>query len=95
MKTLKEILKRDRHVWFSVCEEDKIEFLQYVKHNGCKWICGDEINPKDDECGRFMGVNHKNQLGYVSAMCWVSAGNQIRKIKFKDVLGEVYEKSYY
>ena len=96
MKTLKEIFKRDNHVWFGVDEEDKVEFLQYAKHNGCKWISGEEINPNEDNCSCFMGINNKRQLGYVSGMCWVSAGkNDVRKIKFKDVLGEVYEKSYY
>ena len=94
MKTLKEILKKDKHLWFFVEDEDKKKFLKFAKDNNCKWINGEEINVKEDNCTHFMGINQYCKLGFIAVQCWVMKGkNEARKIKFKDILGEVYEQN--
>ncbi len=82
MKKLKEILNKEKHLWFYVKLQDSKKFLSFVKQNGCKWISGDEINTETDNCGHFMGINIDLRLGYVSAMCWVYAKDKIKKIEF-------------
>ena len=94
MKTVKEILKGKNQVWFKLDKEDKLEFLQYLKHNGCVWVSGESIDINKDKCSHFMGVNKKMQVGYVSAMCWTQADQKnVQKVDFKDVLEEVYGKN--
>lgn len=94
MKTLKEIIGRDKHVWFYVEEEDKKRFLKFAKVNGCVWINGAEINVKEDSCSHFMGITQNCKLGFIAVQCWLMKGKDVaRKIKFKDVLGEVYEQN--
>lgn len=89
MKKLKELLKRDYHIWFDISEEEKERFLQFAKDNGCKWMNGDEIKPGKDNCGFHMGINNKLQLGFVSMWCWFAkAENEPRKIKFNEIIGE-------
>lgn len=82
MKKLKEILKKEKHLWFYVEEKELKQFLLFAKQNGCKWVRRDEINPDNDKCGHFMGINWDLQLSYVSAMCWFYAKDKIRKIRF-------------
>jgi len=90
MKTLKELLKKDYHIWFEIYDDDeKLKFLQFAKDNGCKWISGDEINPNENNCGYHMGINKDLQIGFVSMWCWfANAKNKPRKIKFSEVIGE-------
>ena len=88
MKTLKQFLKDDERVWFEITEQDKEKFLQFAKDNNCKWMNGDEILPKKNNCGSHMGINKDLELGFVSLCCWfLKADNEPRKIKFKDVIG--------
>ena len=94
MKTLKELIKKDNHIWFYVEKEDKKEFLKFAKRNGCTWINGEEINIKEDKCTHFMGINKDLKLGFIAIQCWINKGkNQARKIVFKDILGEGYEQN--
>lgn len=89
MKTLEQLLKRDKHIWFSILDEEKEQFLKFAKDNGCKWMSGDEIKPKADNCGYHMGINSKKQMGFVSMWCWfANPNNKPRKIIFKDIIGE-------
>ncbi len=82
MKKLKEILNKEKHLWFYVKPQDFKKFLLFAKQNGCKWIGGGEISPDNDECGHFMGINTDLQMGYVPAMCWFYAKDKIRKVEF-------------
>jgi len=89
MKTLKELLKEDEHIWFEIVDQDKEKFLQFAKENGCKWMNSDEVCPNKDYCSNYMGINNNLQLGFVSLCCWFAkAENEPRKIKFKDILGD-------
>ena len=93
MKSLKEIIGRDRHVWFDICEEDFKTFLQFAKDNGCRWMNGDEIKVNKDYIGPHMGINANKQLGFVSMWCWFAkAKNEPCKIEFKSLLEASYEK---
>ena len=92
MKSLKEIMGKDRHVWFDIWEEDFKAFLQFAKDNGCKWMNGDEINVEKDHIGHHMGINKDKQLGFVSMWCWFAkAKNEPRKIEFKKLLKTNFE----
>ena len=94
MKTLKEIIKNDNHIWFYVEKDEKEDFLRFAKENNCIWINGNEINLKEDKCSHFMGITKNNKLGFIPIQCWMIKGkNQARKINFKDILGEEYEQS--
>ena len=88
MKNLKEILCKEKHVWFHVRTQDSKEFLQFAKENGCKWMCGDEVEIDKDNCDHFMGINKNLQLGFVSAMCWFYAKDKVKKIEFESIRSE-------
>lgn len=68
-KKLQKLLKKGQ-VWFDIPTENKQRFLRFAKHNGCKWINGDEIYPESDICSNHMAITNNLEIGYVSAMCW-------------------------
>lgn len=87
MKSLKEVLGENAHVWLEICEEDYKFFLEQAKECGCKWMNGDEIKVERDHIGHHMGINNDLQLGFVSMWCWFAKGaNMPRKIRYKDLL---------
>lgn len=85
MEKLKEILEKERHLWFSVKPEDYKKFFLFAKQNGFKWVGGKEINPDSDEYGHFMGISADLLMGYVPAMCWFYAKDKIIKINFEKI----------
>ena len=94
MKTIKELLKKDKHIWLFVEEDYKKEFLQFALNNGCTWLNGTEIKPNEDNCGHFMAITKNKHIGFIAAQCWIMQGKDMpRKIKFSDILGEEYEQS--
>lgn len=87
MLSVKEVLGKDKHVWFSVRESEKKRFLKWAKDNGCVWISKEEIIPHKKLCGNFMGISNDLNIGRVSAMCWcLSKDKNLRKIKFEDII---------
>lgn len=89
MKSLKEVLGKDKHIWFSIGENDKTAFLQWARDNKCKWMNGDDIKPDKDNCGYHMGISSDLSMGFVSAMCWCLANQgNVRKVQFKEIIGD-------
>ena len=94
MKSIKQILKNNKHVWFFVEDEDKKDFLKFAKENNCKWINGEEIDVENHNCGHFMGITNDLKMGFISSQCWIIKGrNAAKKILFKEIKGEAYEQS--
>ena len=95
MKNIKEILENDDCVWFVINENDRKEFLEYAKDNGCKWLDGSEINLSKDKCGFCMGIRKNLTMGVVPMFSWVKKENtKPTIIKFKDILEVSYEENY-
>lgn len=86
MRSLKEVLGKNKHAWFSVEESERRAFLQWAKDNDCKWMNGDEIKPAEDNCGYHMGISKDRSIGFVSAMCWCLAKKgEVIKVNFKEI----------
>ena len=95
MKTLKQILKNQKHIWVSIEEIEKTEFLKYAKEQGCRWLDGSEIDPDEDNCGYHMGIRNDLTIGFVLGLCWcMNQNNKPKKIIFKDILGVNDEENY-
>lgn len=69
MKKLKDLLKNNEQVWFSIQdnENQKVAFLNWAKQNNCKWN-NKIISPEKDVCSIFMGINKNLILGCVGGI---------------------------
>ena len=75
---------KNNDAWFIVAKKDGKRFLQFAKDSGCVWINGDEICPKTDKCGSFMGMDN-HSIGYVSAMIYHYGHEKHKVIDFETI----------
>lgn len=89
MKTLEQLLNGKQQIWIKVDnkKQTQTKFLEWAKQNGCKWN-DREIDPQNDKCGFFMGIDKNFILGYVGLICWNKSENAPQKIDFNEILGE-------
>ncbi len=84
--TIKELLKDNDRVYFSISSADKKHFLQFAIDEGFKWLNGDEIT-LNDNCHDHMALTNDMHLAFVPWFAWFhpSTGN-VPKYSFAEFL---------
>ena len=80
--TIKELLKDNETVWFSIMPEDKEKFLRFAKEEGFIWLNGNGIQPSDC-CNGHMSVHRDMHIANVPWFAWFHQDTaHIKKLDF-------------
>ena len=84
--TIKELLKDNERVWFSILPEDKEKFLKLAKEEGFIWLNDNEIQPSDG-CNGHMSVRNDMRIASVPWFAWFHPSTEsIPKYSFEEFL---------
>lgn len=90
--TIKELLKANEQIYFSILPNEKDKFLKQVKEEGFVWLNGNEIN-ETDVCNGHMAVHRDMRIASVPWFAWFHPDTaQIQKLCFSEFLkGKIVE----
>ena len=84
--TIKELLKDDETVYFSVLPDEKTAFLKMVKEEGFVWLNNTEIN-ESEGCNGHMAVHRDMHIASVPWFAWFHSSTEcIKKLDFTEFL---------
>ena len=84
--TIKELLRDDESVYFSILPDDKDKFLKSVKEEGFIWLNGNEIK-ETDYCNGHMAVHRDMHIASVPWFAWFHPSTEhIKKLDFSEFL---------
>ncbi|MBQ7224410.1 MAG: hypothetical protein IJX06_02515 [Clostridia bacterium] len=83
----KDVCGDDDRVWFSISDRDSKKFMKWAKGLGCKWVSGEEINPRKHRAGRHMSIRRDGGIAFVAYFVWFAPQmREIKKYKFDEYL---------
>lgn len=86
MNIIKNLLEDKKKLYISILENEKESFLEFAKSNNCEWLDGDEIKPKQHNCGYHMCISKNRKLAFVEMNCWfLNKDSSIKKINYSDI----------
>ena len=74
----------NEEIWFCVNKNDWKRFLIFAKNNNCKWINGEEINPKTDNCSFHMSI-YNHIMAHVPMYSWFYTKNKRKVVNFDKI----------
>ncbi len=90
---IKEVLKENERVYFSILPDDKDRFLKQAKEEGFVWLNGNEIN-ESDCCNGHMAVHKDMRIAIVPWFAWFHPDTaSIPKIDYSSFLNGEYTES--
>lgn len=91
---LKDLLKCEEKVFFSVSLQDRENFLKFAKENGCMWLNGKEIDPLQDGCNGYMSIHSDLRIANVPYFAWNHPQTKdVIKYNFSNYYRNINEKS--
>ena len=72
MQNYKEILTKEKEVWFEVAFNDSKKFLTWLKNLNYVWKNGEKINPNEKQRFLHFSVTKNGVLSVVPLSAWCS-----------------------